>query len=253
MTKEGNMYRDAIVWNCFVGCRGFNCSYCDKSFKAQMKRQKPMIDKNGRKRGCQQCYDYEPHFHPERITHEYMKKHFAKAKEDQFIWCGSSGDISFIEDDNMEKILEKIKKYPQTFFFQSKDPSWFDKWDFPKNTMIGITLESDVHYPKITNAPAPWKRATDFYFVEHPRKVITVEPVLQFDFNRFYGWFRDIRPERVYIGFDSKANKLPEPKLKKVENFIIELERLGIKIKTKLMRKAWNEEIKKIDLLSKWK
>ena len=38
-----NMYEDAIYrWNVFVGCE-FDCAYCKKSFKAQMKRQKHMI------------------------------------------------------------------------------------------------------------------------------------------------------------------------------------------------------------------
>lgn len=235
--NKSNMYPDMLPWNVFVGCRRFNCSYCDKSFKAQMKRQMPKFDKDGiQYRGCQQCYDYEPHFHEDRITKEYCKKHFAKAKEDQFIWVGSSGDISFIKDENMILILEKIKSNPdRMFFFQTKNPEWFQRWIFPENVILGITLESNIHYPEISKAPKPWKRATDFYFVQHPRKIITIEPVLEFDHDKFLPWIRDISPERVYIGFDTRKNNLPEPSLDKVRKFVIELEK-WTKVKEKYMK-----------------
>ena len=43
-----NMYSNSkLSWNIGVGCK-FDCNYCELSFKAQMKRQKPMIDKNGK-------------------------------------------------------------------------------------------------------------------------------------------------------------------------------------------------------------
>ena len=228
MVKEGNMYSDSVLqWNIFVGCE-FDCSYCKKSFQAQMRRQI---------HNCEKCGNYIPHFHPERLY-----KKLPKTEGDEFIWVGSSGDISFIEESYMMLILEKIETNPdKTFFFQTKDPQWFDKWQFPENTLIGITLESDIHYPEITKAPTPWKRAIAFYFVEHPRKVITIEPILKFQEKKLLSWIRDIRPERVYIGFDSKKNNLPEPTLKEVEKLIFEMEKLEIKIKRKLIRKGWDE------------
>lgn len=233
----GNMYGDAKIWNCFVGCE-FNCGYCKPSFQAQMKRQMPVIDKNGKKRGCRDCYDYIPHFHKDRLW-----KKLPKTEGDQFIWVGSSGDISFIEDNDMEMILQKIEVNPdKTFFFQTKNPIWFDNWEFPKNVLLGITLESDIHYPEISRCPKPWQRAVDFYFTIHPRKVITIEPILKFGFSRLLGWIRDIRPERVYIGYNSKPKrcKLPEPSLGKVKELIYELKRFT-KVKEKTMREAWDE------------
>lgn len=238
-----NMYSDAIYrWNVVVGCK-FDCVYCKPSFQRQMKRQKPTIDKNGKKRGCQKCYDYIPHVHEDRLTDDYCKKYFPKKiEEDQFIWIGSSGDISFIEDKYMERIFEIINQYSQlTFFFQTKSPIWFQKWDFPKNVVLGITLESNIHYPLISKAPKPWKRAADFFFVNYPRKRITIEPILEFDYNKLFTWIRDIKPEIVYIGYNTKNCKLPEPPLEKVQMFISSLRRIT-KVKEKLMRRAWNEK-----------
>lgn len=224
-----NMYSDSVLqWNCFVGCE-FDCSYCKKSFQAQMRRQI---------HNCEMCGNYIPHFHEERLS-----KKLPKTEGDDFIWVGSSGDISFIKEENMNLILKKIKHYPgKTFFFQSKDPEWFQLWDFPENVVLGTTLESDIYYPTISKAPKPWKRATEFFFVDHPRKVITIEPILKFTLTRFIGWIRDIRPERVYIGYDSKKNNLPEPTLCETKELIYELEKLKIKVKTKLMREMWNNE-----------
>lgn len=231
----GNMYSDSIKqWNVFVGCK-FDCSYCRKSFQAQMKRQKPKFDENGKQyRGCQQCYDYEPHFHEERITKKYMKK-LPNTFGDQFIWVGSSGDISFIKVFNMMKILNKIEEYPQTFFFQTKNPEFFHKFKFPKNAILGITLETNRYYPEISNAPYTYDRFYWFKRKDHPRKIVTIEPIMEFDFDIFLEWLKEISPERVYIGYDTKKNYLPEPSLEKTKKLIKELEKFT-KVKLKYMK-----------------
>jgi len=54
---KSRMYEGVKTWNPFIGCR-FNCVYCKPSFQRQAKR---------RKKWCELCYCYEPHFHPERL------------------------------------------------------------------------------------------------------------------------------------------------------------------------------------------
>ena len=225
------MYSDSVKqWNVFVGCK-YDCLYCRKSFQAQMKRQKPMIDKNGKKRGCQKCYDYEPHFHEERLNDK-----LPKTSGDEFIWVGSSGDIAFIRYPDMIKILNKIEEYPnRTFFFQTKDPTVYYNYIFPKNIMLGITLESNISYKTITDAPTPYYRYISFLRLDHPRKVITIEPILDFNLSIFIFWIRDVNPERVYIGYDTKKCNLPEPSLRKTKILIEELKEFT-KIKLKHMK-----------------
>jgi len=196
-----------------------------------MKRQKPGIDKNGKKRGCQQCYDYEPHFHEERLNDR-----LPRTKGDEFIWVGSSGDISFIEYPNMLKILKKIEEYPdRTFFFQTKNPDFFRKFIFPINVVLGITLESDIYYREISNAPFTYDRVHSFDRLDFPRKFVTIEPILEFNFSVFLGWIQELNPERVYIGYDTKKCGLPEPSLEKTGKLIKELERFT-KVKLKYMK-----------------
>jgi hypothetical protein len=184
---------------------------------------------------CEKCGNYIPHFHEERLN-----KKLPKTEGDQFIWVGSSGDISFIEDTQFQMILDKIREYPEkTFFLQTKNPEWYDGWVFPVNVLLGITLESDIHYPDISEAPKPWKRASDFYFINHPRKVITIEPILKFNIKKLFTWIRDIRPERVYIGYDSKKNQLPEPTYQETMDLINNLRKITV-VKEKLIRESWD-------------
>jgi len=221
MNKKGNMYEDNVKsWNLFVGCK-FNCIYCKKSFQAQMKRQK---------HNCIKCYNYEPHFHEERL-----KQSLPNTKGDEFIWCCSSGDIYFAKPKWIFKIIERIKELPQTFFFQSKEPKVFCDYNFPENVILGITLESNRWYEEISDAPSPLERMNVFYTLKYPRKFITIEPILDFDFSIFLGWLRELNPERIYIGYDTKKNSLPEPTLYKTENLIHELKRFT-KVKTKYMK-----------------
>lgn len=240
----GNMYDDAIYrWNVFVGCR-WGCTYCSPSYQRQMKRQKPTVDKNGKVRGCQDCYDYKPHFHPERLDNKLPRTH-----GDQFIWCSSSSDLCFAPFYVIGKIIDKIKEYPdRTFFMQTKDPFWMLFFSFPSNVILDITLETNClhNYYEISKAPRHYKRIVLFKKVKHIRKAITIEPILEFRLNPFIKEIREINPEIIYIGYDTKNCKLPEPTLKRTMDLIDGLERLEEqniigKVKRKLIRKAWYE------------
>jgi len=235
--KKGNMYSDNVKsWSVFIGCY-FDCNYCEKSFKAQMKRQMPKFDKNGKWRGCQDCYDYIPHFHENRL-----KDSLPKTTGDQFIWCCSSSDIYFAKEEWIEKVLERVRKLKnRTFFFQSKAPEVFYKYDFPENVMLGTTLETNRDYRNISKAPIPYKRYNDFLNLKHPRKVVTLEPLMEFDLFPFLTMIRNISPERIYIGYDTKNCKLNEPSLTKTQILInyLKIHLPDCKIKTKLMREKY--------------
>ena len=230
MTKS-NMYGDSKKqWNVAVGCY-FDCTYCKKSFQAQMKRQKPLIDKNGNKRGCQQCYDFMPHFHESRLNDS-----LPRTKGDEFIWVCSSGDISCFPNAWMWKILTRIREQPlKTFFFQSKRPKTFERFNFPENVILGTTIESNRYYPRVSKAPRPDIRADDFLNLRHPRKFITIEPIMDFDLWTLVNWMTIIEPERIYIGYDTRNSGLVEPSIKKTKKLIEELEHITT-VKRKYMK-----------------
>ena len=224
-----NMYQDAIFrWNVMVGCL-HNCIYCKRSFQAQMKRQL---------HNCKDCYDFKPHFHEERLNINFNLKKY-ETKGDQFIWVASSSDICFIKFEWMDKILKRVKKFPnRTFFFQTKNPIIFKWFRFPSNCLLGITLESDwyIKYNEISKAPSLLKRFIDFSDVKcNNKKVVTIEPILSFDLSNFIYVIKHINPERVYIGYDTKNCGLPEPPLSKTLELIEELKKFT-KVKLKYMK-----------------
>jgi len=74
--------------------------------------------------------------------------------------------------------------------------------------------------------------------LDYPRKVVTIEPVLDFDLEIFTEWIKSLNPEYVWIGYNSRPKqvKLPEPFEKKLTGFINDLNMAGIQIKGKDLR-----------------
>lgn len=228
----GNMYKQSIEsWNPFVGCE-HDCVYCTSSFKRQMKR---------RKKHCLDCYNFKPHFHSERLS-----RSLPRTEGDNFIFCCDMGDIAFCKPEWMQQILARIKELPdRTFLIQSKDPSVFKAYRFPTNVLLGTTIETnrDDLYEGVSKAPLPSQRYKAIKGLQHSRKIVTIEPVLDFDVEIMEKWLREIRPEICYVGYDSKKNYLPEPELNKVKILMRRLGRIT-NVKAKTLRKAWWEDQK---------
>jgi len=151
------------------------------------------------------------------------------------------GDVAFCKGNWMERILARIKQLPdRTFLIQSKDPSVFGNFRFPDNVRLGTTLETnrDDLYEGISKAPPPSQRYKAMMKLQHPRKIVTIEPVLDFDVEIMAKWVREVRPEVCYVGYDSKRNYLPEPELQKVKALMTKL-RETTNVRAKTIRKAW--------------
>lgn len=225
------MYQDAMTWNPFKGCN-FDCVYCKPSFQAQAKRQKHR---------CNDCYNFIPHQHPERLN---------KIPSKNIIFVCGNGDISFCAPYYTVRIVNAIHEHNnrcphKTYYFQSKKPRYFDQFNpefFPGNAIMLTTLETnrDTGYGRISNAPLPTDRYKQFLNLQFPRKVVTIEPVMDFDLDVFTSWIKNINPEYVWLGYNSKPNsvKLPEPSSDKFVAFATNLLNSGIKVNYKNVRGA---------------
>ena len=230
MNTPSNMYAGAETWNPFQGC-GFDCVYCESSFQRQAKRQKQR---------CEKCYDYTPHCHDNRLSDSIAST--------PIVFVAGYGDISFCPRKFTRKIIDRIKRHSRlcrkakVLYLQSKEPRCFEPFiaDFPDNVVLVTTLETNRHdgYRKISKAPLPSVRYEQFKSLEYPRKVVTIEPVLDFDLRTFAAWIRSIRPEYVWLGFNSKPESvtLPEPSEEKVQELVNRLTDAGIAIRPKTMR-----------------
>lgn len=233
------MYSQNVYFpDVFKGCT-HGCVYCTPSFQRQAKRQK---------KNCQKCYDFTPHTHFER-----MKGKTPATKLGEFIFFPKGGDLYFATWQEVEKIIMFTKANPQTtFLLQTKNPRWMLKHSFPSNVILGLTLETDRHifqtpsdyhaYDQISLAMPPVERTILFASVDHPRKEVTIEPILQHS-EKLIGLIRDIKPEFVYVGYDTKKCHLPEPTLLDTMGLIWALEKEGFDVRRKTLRKAWYQTV----------
>ena len=102
------------------------------------------------------------------------------------------------------------------------------------------TLETnrDQGYRKVSKAPRPSVRYEQFKALDYPRKVVTIEPVMDFDLRTFVAWIRSIRPEYVWVGYNSKPESvtLPEPSEDKLQAFVNRLLDAKIEVRGKTLR-----------------
>lgn len=137
----------------------------------------------GCKRGCQWCV-VRNRVWP-RIRHLYGNNDFGvvtplperlddpgKIKKSSTFFCGFYTDIRYCPPLYMLKILEKVRQYSQhTFMFLSKDVVSYPGYDWPENSMQGLTMTGEavacsqqLRIDVMTKLPRPW---------------ISIEPLLE--------------------------------------------------------------------------
>jgi len=227
--KNGNMY----PWithtaNPLAGECSHDCSYC--YVKNLKKRFKAINDK----------YSGSP-----RICENGMKKISGSGK---FIFVCDMVDLfaDNVSMDDIAKILHKCRvNYKNKFWFQTKNPErFFDEihpftiskiQDYiPKNSIIAVTIETNRYYPDIMgDAPTPGERLHDFRKITGIEKHITIEPILDFDVDKFTEMIIKAKPDQVNIGADSGNNGLSEPKKWKILELIEFLKNAGVRVHLK--------------------
>lgn len=201
-----NMY-DFVThtWNTIKGKCFHNCSYC------YMKRWGSLKDA--------------------RFDEKELKTDLG---ENNFIFVGSSCDMfaENIDESWINKTLNHCDKFDNKYLFQSKNPENFFYWMFslPDNSTICTTLETNRVYPGIMkNAPIPRKRVLTFQKIRiRFEKIITIEPIIDFDLKEFIQMIYNCGPKQVNIGADSGGHNLPEPPKEKILELIQELEKFTI-------------------------
>jgi DNA repair photolyase len=93
----------------------------------------------------------------------------------------------------------------------------------PITSTLITTLESNRKYPKIYNLAPPIKKRVEAFEKIDWAKMITVEPILDFDTDQFVKMIKGCEVQQVNIGADSGHNHLPEPPKGKIIELISEL------------------------------
>lgn len=135
-------------------------------------------------------------------------------------------------------ILKHCKMYPDNIYlFQSKNTHLLYWYDLPKNSIVGTTAETNRSTSKISKADDPIVRLDWLHQIVWLKRMISIEPILDFDLDEFLSMLRYASPHFVSIGADSKGHHLPEPPPEKVKELIQELEKFTtVKVKPNLKR-----------------
>ena len=198
---KGNMYSFCThTWNVIKGKCPHDCSYC-----------------------------YMKEF-PQGALRFDEKELQTDLGEGNFIFVGSSCDMfaQKISPFWISKVLDHCKKYPKNkYLFQTKNPIRLFSHieDFPNNSILGTTIETNRDYLIYDKSVSPVRERAKAMSMIFGKLMVTIEPIMDFDLEPFVEMVKDIKPDFVNIGADSKGHNLPEPSWDKVQLLIRELEK----------------------------
>ena len=212
--SKGNMYPWVThTWNVIKGKCPHDCVYC------YMKRYPQS----------------ELHFDPLELK--------TKLGDSKTIFVGSSCDAwaTGIPDLWIKSMLiHCAESTGNKYLFQSKNPIRFREYSgyYPPDFMLGTTIESNYNLLNACLAPNVYERMKAMSAITHLiPKMVSIEPIMEFDLDVLTEWIKDISPKFVSIGADSGNSHLPEPSGDKVKALIDSLRQFTeVKVKANLER-----------------
>lgn len=221
--STGNMYEWIThTWNPIKGKCPHNCSYC---YVKRWGEQKPP-----------------------RLDEKEFKVNLGSGNT-IFVCSGIDMFANGISSAWIIDTLKHCQRYKNTYLFQSKNPERFKYFasHFPidNNFHLCVTLESNRQYKEMVNSPLIKNRVYEMSEIQDViAKMITIEPIMDFDIIEFVQMIDDIKPQKINIGADSGNNNLSEPTSDKLQAFITILQGKGYKVNLK-------KNIKRLFLTSK--
>ena len=209
--SKGNMYPDVShTWNPIRGKCPHQCIYC---YMRKFKVGELRLDK------------------------EALNEDLGK---DNIIFVGSSTDMfaNEVPKEWIEQVLKHCKKFDNSYLFQSKNPDRFREFAiyFPSHIILGTTIETNRDTSSTSKAPNVWLRSQALS-IHNCKKMVSIEPIMDFDLPDFVQCIWMIKPNYVSIGADSKNSDLKEPSKENIEALIIQLKEFTeVKLKDNLKR-----------------
>lgn len=139
----------------------------------------------------------------------------------------------------IDAILCHCREYPDSqYVLQTKNPCrYIDfRYQIPKGTICGTTIESNRFHEIMGKAPIPLKRILGISKIRSAgfETFITIEPILDFDVEEFACMIELAMPSFVNIGADSKGHGLNEPSYEKIMKLYDEICKLGVEVRKKI-------------------
>jgi DNA repair photolyase len=209
------------TWNPVVGCL-HNCTYCWARRLAETK--------------LKNVERYRDGFVP-KLVEEELNKRFHK----EYVFVSDMGDLfgEWVPEEWITKVIDAIRESPTSnFLFLTKNPGRYLKYVklYPENLVLGATIETNRDY-YVSQAPTTVERYKAMAELPYRNKLISIEPIMDFDLETFVQWIREIKPVLVHVGYDNYNKHLPEPSLSKTMQLIDQL-RAFTRVKTLTLREC---------------
>lgn len=219
--SNGNMFKwIGSTWNPLGGKCQHACAYC-----STQKFYYPILK--------------EKYSGPPRAYESFMDDYLG---QNQTVFVCAQNDLfcENVPEEVVVRIMNYLKRFPTNkYYFQTKNPGRMTEFThlFPVNTIVGTTIESNIWYPEMGNAPDPGERAKWMAGIQI-EKYLTIEPIMDFDLHNFLEMIQWINPKQVSIGANTfKKVKLHEPTPKSLHDLIHELRKFtSVVIKENLER-----------------
>jgi protein gp37 len=210
---------DAIdkTWNPVIGCL-HNCCYCWARRLAETRLKNTVKYREG--------------FKP-KLAHNELNKKF----KNRFVFACDMADLfgDWVPEEWILDVLATIEKNPtSSFLLLTKNPKRYEEFldIYPENLVLGATIETNRDYA-VSNASPTVERYKNMAELPFKNKLISIEPIMDFDLDIFTQWLKEIGPTIVYVGYDNYNNGLPEPSLSKTKQLIEKLEAFTrVRVKT---------------------
>lgn len=214
-------------WNPVCMRCPYNCSYCWSEAL-----------KDGRLKNASRYLKLASNDNVCYLVEKELNRHF---KAGDFVFVEDCGDLfaPSVPEPFIYEVMKVIQRcYDAKFLLLTKNPARMVAWQkhIPENVVCGCTIETTLNIRDMSKAPDPVDRYLAMKELDHPHKMICIEPIMSFDFGKFVDWMEEIKPELIVIGYDNYNNALPEPSLAKTEKFIKDLRDKGFHVQTKTLR-----------------
>jgi DNA repair photolyase len=196
--STGNLYEFVThSWNPVKGMCPYACSYCyvERAFRRFGKTQNSL-----------------------RLDEKELQTNLGKGN---FIFVCSGCDLFHpdVPDEWRIEVINKAARHDNKYLWHTKNPKRASGFLYPPKSILCVTIESNIPWPGISKAPQPAERIAALKQWKG-EKMITVEPIMDFDVMTFSEMIASCNPVQVNIGADSGSNHLPEPSTEKIGDFV---------------------------------
>jgi DNA repair photolyase len=171
-------------------------------------------------------------------------KRIANFKATDFIFVCDMTDLFgyWVPNELIQQILIAIKDSPAQFLLLTKNPKRYNDLisigiHIPLNCILGATIESDINHLLTVPVSNRLESLANLSDMGYP-VMISIEPIMKFDYTNFGTWLRYIMPKFVAVGYDNYNHGLPEPSLEETLRLIALMQAAGIVVYKKTLREA---------------